>query len=112
VQKKVEEVREISEEELDSFDQMWALWDGDHSGELDKAELRVVRTRFPLTRYKPHANVVCSEVPLVYCDDNVANRNVWDFAWEIAHAAVSRRPPIPLYTMVARAHMYTYDAGV
>lgn len=41
VEKKVEEVREISEEELDSFDQMWALWDGDHSGELDKAELRV-----------------------------------------------------------------------
>jgi hypothetical protein len=30
------------------------------------------------------------------------------FGWEMAHAAVSRRPPIPLYTIVARTHTYTY----
>jgi hypothetical protein len=34
------------------------------------------------------------------------------FGWGIAHAAVSRRPPISLYTVVARTHMYTYDARV
>jgi hypothetical protein len=28
------------------------------------------------------------------------------------HEAVSRRPPISLYTIVARTHMYTYDAQV
>jgi hypothetical protein len=37
---------------------------------------------------------------------------VWDFGWEIAHAAVSRRPPIPLDTIVARTQSYTYDATV
>jgi hypothetical protein len=42
----------------------------------------------------------------------VPNRNVRGFGWEMAHDAVSRRPPIPLYTMVARTHMYTYDANV
>ena len=31
---------------------------------------------------------------------------------EIAHAAVSRRPPISLCTIVARTHMYTYAANV
>jgi hypothetical protein len=35
---------------------------------------------------------------------------VKDFGREIAHAAVSRRPPIPLDTIVARTHMYTYAA--
>jgi hypothetical protein len=39
-------------------------------------------------------------------------RIVRDFGWEIAHAAVSRRPPIPLDTTVARTHMYTYAAKV
>jgi hypothetical protein len=29
-----------------------------------------------------------------------------------AHAAVSRRPPIPLFTIVARTHMFTYNANV
>jgi Ca2+-binding EF-hand superfamily protein len=43
-QKVAEKVREITEEEIDTFDQMWALWDVDHSGELDKEELRVVRS--------------------------------------------------------------------
>ena len=32
----------------------------------------------------------------------VANRNVGDFGWEIAHAAVSRRPPNSLDRVVAR----------
>jgi hypothetical protein len=36
----------------------------------------------------------------------------WDFGWEIAHAAVSRRPPISLYTVVARSEGYTYAANV
>jgi hypothetical protein len=37
---------------------------------------------------------------------------VRDFGWEIAHAAVSRRPPISLYTMVVRTGSYAYDVGV
>jgi hypothetical protein len=43
-------------------------------------------------------------------DEKVANRNAKDFGWEIAHVAVSRRPPIFLDTIVARTHMYTYAA--
>jgi hypothetical protein len=43
---------------------------------------------------------------------NVANREVRDFGWEIAHAAVSRRPPISLSSIVARTHVYTYAANV
>jgi hypothetical protein len=35
-----------------------------------------------------------------------------DFGWEIAHEAVSRRPPISLYTMVPRTGGYTYTVGV
>jgi hypothetical protein len=46
----------------------------------------------------------------VNSDAKVANRNARDFGWEVAHGAVSRRPPISLYTTVARTHMYTYDA--
>jgi hypothetical protein len=41
-----------------------------------------------------------------------ANRDVKDFGWEIAHEAVSRRPPNPPYAVVARTHIYTYDATV
>ena len=44
--------------------------------------------------------------------EKVANRNGWDFGWEIAHAAVSRRPPISLYMVVASTHMYTHPASV
>jgi hypothetical protein len=36
---------------------------------------------------------------------SVANRNGGDFGWEIAHEAVSRRPPIPLYTILARTEV-------
>ena len=45
-------------------------------------------------------------------DATVANRDGRDFGSGIAHTAVSRRPPIPLYTMVPRTHMYTHDANV
>jgi hypothetical protein len=37
---------------------------------------------------------------------------LWDFEWEIAHAAVSRRPPISLSGIVARTGGYTCDAKV
>jgi hypothetical protein len=33
-------------------------------------------------------------------------------AWEIAHGAVTRSPPISFYTMVPRTGGYTYDVGV
>jgi hypothetical protein len=42
----------------------------------------------------------------------VANRNVRDFGWEIAHEAISPRPLISFCTSVARTHMYTYAAKV
>jgi hypothetical protein len=41
-----------------------------------------------------------------------SNRNGWDSGWEIAHAAVSRRPPISLYTIVARTEGYTNAVGL
>jgi hypothetical protein len=34
------------------------------------------------------------------------------FGWEMAHEAVSRRPPIYLDTIVARSEGYTYAASV
>jgi hypothetical protein len=43
---------------------------------------------------------------------NKSNRSGRDFGWEIAHAAVSRRPPIFLHTMVPRTEGYTHDAKV
>jgi HrpA-like RNA helicase len=39
-----------------------------------------------------------------------ANRGI--SGWEIAHEAVSRRPPISLSRIVARTHRYTCDARV
>jgi hypothetical protein len=42
----------------------------------------------------------------------VANRGLDDFGWEIAHEAVTRRPPISLYTIVPRTEGYAYDVGV
>jgi hypothetical protein len=45
-------------------------------------------------------------------DAKVANRNVGGFGWEIAHAVVSRRPPISLDTSVARNEGYTHAANV
>ena len=49
-----------------------------------------------------------------YSDAKVANRDFTsrDIGWEIAHAAVTRRPPISLYTLVARTGGYAYDVGV
>jgi hypothetical protein len=41
----------------------------------------------------------------------VANRDVRDFRRKIAHAAVTRRPPISLYT-TPRTGGYAYDVGV
>jgi hypothetical protein len=41
--------------------------------------------------------------------EKVRVRNGSDFGWEIAHAAVSRRPPIHLYPIVAHTEGYTYD---
>ena len=35
-----------------------------------------------------------------------------DFGWEIAHAAVSRRPSIPLTRIVAHTEGYTHAAKV
>ena len=42
----------------------------------------------------------------------LSNRRVRDFGWGIAHGAVSRRPPIPLHTIVARNKDYTHAAKV
>ena len=45
-------------------------------------------------------------------NERVANCTGRDFGWEIAHAAVTRRPPISLDTMVPRTGGYTHAAGV
>ena len=52
------------------------------------------------------------DIPCSLSSDEKANRNVRDFGREIAHAVVSRRPPISLDKIVARTHMHTYAAKV
>jgi hypothetical protein len=47
-----------------------------------------------------------------YSDEKVAKRNSRDFGREIAHGAVTRRPPISFDTVVPRTGGYTYDVGV
>jgi hypothetical protein len=47
-----------------------------------------------------------------YSDAKGCDRDGRDFGWEIAHAAVSRRPPFFLGTTVARTAGYTYAATV
>jgi hypothetical protein len=42
----------------------------------------------------------------------VANRDFRDFGWGIAHGAVTRRPPISLYTMVPRTQGYVRHWGL
>jgi hypothetical protein len=42
----------------------------------------------------------------------MANRDCTDFGWEIAHGAVTRRPPIALYSMVPRTGCYACDVAV
>ena len=42
----------------------------------------------------------------------VANRDLRDFGWEIAHGAVTRRPPISLYTMLPGATRTTLGFGI
>jgi hypothetical protein len=51
-----------------------------------------------ITRYRP---------PCCTCGEQVANRNI---GWGIAHAAVSRRPPISLNSIVALTEDYTNAA--
>jgi hypothetical protein len=59
----------------------------------------------------PLSSALCASMTrLAYSDAKVANQD--GFRWEIAHGAVTRRPPIPLYTMVARTGGYAYDVGV
>jgi hypothetical protein len=41
-----------------------------------------------------------------------ADRNSRDFGGAVAHGAVTRRPPISLYTMVPRTKGHTYDVEV
>jgi hypothetical protein len=55
-----------------------------------------------------HAAMVCEARVTFFCDDKLANRNVRDFGWEIAHAAVSRRPPIsfPLHCLYPDSHIH------
>ena len=65
-----------------------------------------------LTHPPPPLPCASTAVSTLYSDEKVANRHVRDFGWEIAHAAVSRRPPIPLHTIVARAEGYTYAPRV
>jgi hypothetical protein len=47
-----------------------------------------------------------------YGDEKVADRTVRDSVGDPAHAAVSPRPPLSLYTIVVRTHMYTFAAKV
>ena len=77
------------------------------------------KRRVPVTvtyRVTPTTDVqLCFRVAVrqpPYSDEKVANRNSWDFGWEIAHAAVTRRPPVSLYAMVPRTGGYAYDVGV
>jgi hypothetical protein len=47
-----------------------------------------------------------------YSNAKVANRDLRDFEWEIAHAAVTRRPLFSLHTVVPRTGGYSYAVGV
>jgi hypothetical protein len=66
----------------------------------------------PLSRTGAFSAPHAQSCPPLCCDTKNANRNVRGFRWEIAHAAVSRRPPISLNTTVARTEGYTTDAEV
>ena len=71
---------------------------------VEVADALVVRcARTPLAQL--------SSLLVAYSDAKVANRYVRDSGWEIAHEAVSRRPPSSLYTTVASTEGYTYDAS-
>jgi hypothetical protein len=62
---------------------------------------------------KAHAAVVLGAWPLLHtAKGRVAKRAVSDSGWEIAHAAVSRRPPISFSRVVAHPEGYTHDANV
>jgi hypothetical protein len=51
----------------------------------------------------PKSTLVRQRVVDYFSDGKVANRNGSAFGWGIAHATVSRRPPIPLCRNVARS---------
>jgi hypothetical protein len=75
------------------------------------------RAARPAAVCSPHLCTLwlCTHPPshaLPYSDAKVANRNGRDFEWEVAHAAVSRRPLICLYASVPPYHMTTYDTNV
>jgi hypothetical protein len=77
----------------------------------DSSEKHVASSTCP----PPHTQQQASQIRracLLHSDAQVANRYVRDFGWGIAHAAVSRRPPISLDTIVARTHMYAHGAKV
>jgi hypothetical protein len=50
--------------------------------------------------------------PPPYRDGKSYESYVRDFGWEIAHGAVSRRPPVSLDTIEARTEAYTHAATV
>jgi hypothetical protein len=66
----------------------------------------------PVLCFKEPGRAPRAAVRASYSDAKVANRDVRDFGWGIAHAAVSRRPPISLDTMVPRTGGYAYVVGV
>jgi hypothetical protein len=84
---------------------------------LERAGRRGGAVHSPCRGFAPHLSTLFA--PGVYkffgaahSDDISANRNVRDFGREVAHAAVTRRPPIPRYTMVPRTGGYAHDVGV
>jgi hypothetical protein len=105
--------------------QLFEHYDRDMNGYLDRMELQRLCKRiapkfkrgdftffFQLLDSKGNHRVSLKHLQVLRSDDKVANRNGRDFGWEIAHEAVSPRPPISLFTIVARTRMYTYDATV
>jgi hypothetical protein len=66
----------------------------------------------PLEELLKHLGAMSHTFQVPYSDEKVANRNVRGFGWEIAHAAVTRLPPISLYAVVARTAGYTFAAKV
>ena len=45
-------------------------------------------------------------------DEQGANRDVRGFGWEVAHEAVTRRPPVSFYTMIPGATRTTLGFGI
>jgi hypothetical protein len=79
-----------------------------HRHELDQA----AHLHHPTTRERERNTPLSASWQVEHSDAKVANRNFRDFGWEIAHGAVTQRPPISLYTMVPRTEGYAHDARV